>query len=279
MSGSLYLVGIPIGNLDDITLRAVKTLQSVDTIVAEDTRKAKRLLSDLNITGKRFISHGNHNEHQSVDGVMNLLLSGENAAYISDAGMPCISDPGFLLVRAAVEKNIDFKIIPGVTAATTAIAGCGLSSDRFYFHGFLPRKSGERIKTLENLAHLPATLIFYEAPHRVLDTLKDLSSIWRERGCSIGRELTKTYEEFVRGSVQSVYDEFSSRNEILGEFVILVEGASEDAHMQEEDIDTLINQKLEQGAKAKEIRDELAEVFSGSKKELYTKILSLKSNL
>lgn len=279
MSGTLFLVGVPIGNIEDITLRAVSTLKSVDVIVAEDTRKAKRLLSDLNITAKRILSHGNHNEHQSLQGIVQILRSGESVAYISDAGMPCISDPGFLLIRAAIEEEIPHKIIPGVTAVTTAVSGCGLSSDRFYFHGFLPRKSKERQNKLSQLAHLPATLVFYEAPHRVLEALEDIHSLWPTRICTLARELTKTYEEYIRGSVQNVLQTLKSRKEILGEFVILIEGASEDVLLANDNIDTLILKKLEEGAHAKGIRDELADVFAGSKKELYSRILEIKAKM
>ena len=279
MSGTLFLVGVPIGHEEDITVRALNTLKNVSTIVAEDTRKAKRLLSTLGVSGKNMFSHGNHNEHQTVSRVVELLLTGENIAYISDAGMPGISDPGYLLVRAALENNIPHVVIPGVTAVTTAITGSGLACDRFYFHGFLPRKSGERTTTLENLTHLPATLLFYEAPHRVLDTLADMAKLWPNRNCVAARELTKTYEEYVRGTVTEVLQNFTARKEILGEFTLLIAGASAENTLTTESIETLIQQKLEEGAHAKDIRDELSSVFSGSKKELYSKILEIKSGL
>ena len=271
----LYMVGVPIGNFDDITMRALETLKKVDVIAAEDTRKAKKLLDFYKVTGKQILSHGSHNEHHSVDGLISLLQQGQTMAYISDAGMPGISDPGFMLVRAAIQAGVHFDVVPGVTAATTAVTLSGLPCDKFTFHGFLPRKEGARQRYLENIQKAEETHIFYEAPHRVLEMMQAVSDIFPNRLCAVGRELTKTYQECLRGTVEDVLSQLKEKPEILGEFTIILQG---EVNFEEdvEDLDSEILKLLSKGHKVKDIRDELLKKSTLSKKEIYTRILELK---
>jgi 16S rRNA (cytidine1402-2'-O)-methyltransferase len=273
----LFLVGVPIGHFDDMTFRALETLKKVDVIAAEDTRKAKKLLDHFKITGKQVLSHGAHNEHHSVDGLIALIQKGQTMAYISDAGMPGISDPGYMLVRAALQADVVFDVIPGVTAATTAVTLSALPCDKFTFHGFLPRKEGPKLRYLENLMSREETHIFYEAPHRVMDTFAALAQTCPDRLCAVGRELTKIHQECVRGTVADVYQKFQSRDDVLGEFTIILAGQSEVAE-QVESLDDAILTLLAKGMKVKDIRDQLVEKSTLSKKEIYQRILSLKSD-
>lgn len=275
ISVQLYMVGVPIGNFDDITVRALETLKKVDVIAAEDTRKAKKLLDFYKITGKQVLSHGSHNEHHSVDGLISLLQQGKTMAYISDAGMPGISDPGFMLVRAAIQAGITFDVVPGVTAATTAVTLSGLPCDKFTFHAFLPRKEGARKRYLENIQKAEETHVFYEAPHRVLDMMQAVCDVFPKRLCAVGRELTKTYQECLRGTVEDVLKQLKARSEILGEFTIILQGEV-DFEESVEDLDSEIIRLLAQGYKVKDIRDELLKKSALSKKEIYSRILELK---
>ena len=276
MSGTLYLVGVPIGHDDDITYRAVKTLSKVDVIAAEDTRKAKRLLENWQIRPNRLIAHGLHNEHEGAKGICKMLEDGVSIAYISDAGMPGVSDPGYLLSQEALKNQIDVVTLPAVTAATTAVVASGLPCDRFSFQGFLPRKSGERTKKLERLKSYPETLVFYEAPHRILEALGAMIAVWGNRPASLCRELTKVHEEIIRTDLESIKESLTGRSEILGEICLVVAGF-EGEKVSEADLDSAILSALEEGQKAKEIRDDLAEQFDLPKKEVYNRILVLKS--
>ena len=222
----LYLVGVPIGNYDDITLRAINTLKQVDVIVAEDTRKAKRLLDHLQIIPPNLYSHGSHNEHNSAPEISKMLQEGQSVALISDAGMPTISDPGFLLARQATEAGVPVEVIPGVSAVTTAMAISGIAGDKFCFVGFPPRKKGELKSFFSKLADYPETIVLYESPRRIVETLKEGSSILgRGRATCLARELTKTHQEVIRKSLGDILDELQSRKEVLGEITLVIEGA------------------------------------------------------
>jgi 16S rRNA (cytidine1402-2'-O)-methyltransferase len=221
MPGTLYLVSTPIGNLEDITYRAVRILSSVDLIAAEDTRKTKILLDHFNIS-KPMVSYHSFNERQRAPELISKLLAGQSVAVVSDAGTPGISDPAFYLVRSAIEKEIPIVPIPGPSAFTTALIVSGLPTDRFVFEGFLPPKKGRKTK-LESLRSEPRTIILYESPHRVLKTLSDISTYWGNRYVVVARELTKKFEEIVRGPVQSVLQELSQKPQ-RGEYVLVVEG-------------------------------------------------------
>ena len=219
----IYVIPTPIGNLEDITFRAITTLKNVDFILAEDTRKSKKLLNHYNISTK-IISYHQHNEHQKLMKIIENIKSGINYAIISDAGTPSISDPGFLLVRECVKNDILVETLPGPTALIPALVNSGLASDRFVFEGFLPHKKG-RLKRLLKLQAEERTIVLYESPHRLLKTLSSLIEIFgNDRKVSVSRELTKIYEETKRGTVKEVLDYFS-RAKIKGEFVIVIEGS------------------------------------------------------
>ncbi|MBP6387048.1 MAG: 16S rRNA (cytidine(1402)-2'-O)-methyltransferase [Pseudarcicella sp.] len=220
----LFLVPTPIGNLDDITLRSIKTLQKVDVIFAEDTRNSGVLLKHLGIS-KPLFSHHAHNEHHGVAGVIKLIKEGKQVALISDAGTPAISDPGFLLVRACLLENIEIECLPGATAFVPALVNSGLPADRFTFEGFLPQKKG-RQTALKNLQDEERTMIFYESPHRLIKTLTQFAEYYgTERKISVARELSKMYEENIRGTVAEVLQHYTNNpNSVKGEIVIVLAG-------------------------------------------------------
>ncbi|NCA84780.1 MAG: 16S rRNA (cytidine(1402)-2'-O)-methyltransferase [Clostridia bacterium] len=220
----LYLVPTPIGNLDDITLRALRVLQEVDFVLAEDTRTSGVLLRHHNII-KPITAYHQHNEHKVYQNIAMRLAGGATAALMSDAGTPAISDPGFLLVRECIRLGVAVECLPGATAFVPALVDSGLPADRFVFEGFLPHKKGRQSK-LEFLAQLPYTFILYESPHRLLKTLQQLAEhCGTDRQASVSRELTKIYEETVRGTLESVIEHFTT-GIIKGEFVIVVAGKS-----------------------------------------------------
>jgi 16S rRNA (cytidine1402-2'-O)-methyltransferase len=236
LPAGLYLVGTPIGNLEDITLRALRVLRSVDRILCEDTRETRHLLERYDIR-KPLASCHEHNEETRAAEMVDAIRAGERVAMVSDAGMPGISDPGARLARAAIEAGLAVTPVPGANAALTALVGSGLSTERFLFCGFLSSKPGARRTEMERLASVPGvldqgiTLVFYEAPHRLLEMLGDVETVWGA-ACrvAVGRELTKLHEEFLRGDVASMRAEFAARERVRGELVVLVEagpGATE----------------------------------------------------
>ena len=222
-TGTLYLVATPIGNLDDMTFRAVEILKSVPVIAAEDTRQSRKLLTHFGIEGTRLISYHEHNKRSKEEAILELLRGGESVALVTDAGTPGISDPGADIVRAAVEENLPVVPIPGAVAGVTALIASGLPTDRFTFIGFLPREKKNRRAELDELKYRPETLIFYEAPHRVEETVKALLESFGDRDIAIGRELTKRYEQFSRGKL-SACAEWFSQEKPRGEFVLIVGG-------------------------------------------------------
>jgi 16S rRNA (cytidine1402-2'-O)-methyltransferase len=221
--GKLFLVPTPIGNLGDMTFRAVETLNQVDLILAEDTRTSTKLLKHFNIQ-KPLVSFHMHNEHRKLSEVISKLISGYTIAVISDAGTPGISDPGFLLVREAIANEVEVECLPGSTALIPALVQSGLSTERFVFEGFLPPKKGRK-KRFENLVDETRTIILYESPHKILKTLNQLIDFFGpERAVSVSRELSKMYEETFRGTLIEAIEYFSL-NISKGEFVICLEGA------------------------------------------------------
>ena len=216
----LYIVPTPIGNLDDITIRAIDTLKNSDLILAEDTRRAKKLLSHYNISTKIKSYHVN-NEHKKVDEYIELMLEDKRISLITDAGTPCISDPGFLIVRKTIKKGIQITCLPGPTALIPALVLSGLPSDAFIFEGFLPRKKGRKTK-LKEISQNITTTIIYESPYRIIKTLSDLLEFTESnREISISREISKIYEETYRGSLSDALTYFSNKK-IKGEFVICI---------------------------------------------------------
>ena len=218
----LYIVPTPIGNLEDMTFRAIKVLQEVDLILAEDTRTSGKLLKHFDISTP-MQSHHMHNEHKMVDRIVERLKSGESIALISDAGTPAISDPGFLLTRACIENKIEVDCLPGATAFVPALVNSGFPNDKFIFEGFLPIKKGRQTR-LQLLAEETRTMIFYESPHKLIKTLTQFAEYFGEdRKVSVSRELTKLYEETIRGTAKDLLTHFTDKTP-KGEFVIVVEG-------------------------------------------------------
>ncbi len=222
MAGTLYLVATPIGNLEDISRRALRVLSEVDLIACEDTRHTKKLLDHFGIRTKT-ISYHEHNERERASELIERLEAGANVAVVTDAGTPGISDPGFRLVQLAPEAGVRVVPIPGPNALTAALAGSGLPTDEFLFAGFLPARGGERRSVYESLRSIPATLIFYEAPHRIAASLRDAHDILGERQAVVARELTKLHEEFVRGTLSELAKHFSGPNAARGEMVLLID--------------------------------------------------------
>ena len=227
MAGILYVVGTPIGNLEDMSVRAVRTLQEVDFIAAEDTRVTLKLLNHFEIK-KPMVSYHDHNIREKGEVIIAKLQSGENGAIVTDAGMPCISDPGEDLVRLCAENNITVQVVPGPSAAISALALSGLNTSKFVFEGFLTTNKSGRIENLEALKNEPRTLIFYEAPHKLKDTLRDLRKVLGNRKISLCRELTKIHEEVDRTDQDGAIAEYEQRTP-KGEYVLIVEGAPEEA--------------------------------------------------
>jgi 16S rRNA (cytidine1402-2'-O)-methyltransferase len=221
VSGTLFLVATPIGNLEDITFRAVRTLKEVDLIACEDTRHTRRLLDHYGVD-KPTISYHEHNERERVESLIHRLEEGMNIAVVSDAGTPLISDPGYRLVSAAADAGIRIVPVPGPSAILAALTASGLPTDSFFFGGFVSQKQGARRKMLESLATLDCTLVFYEAPHRILETLQDIAEIYGDREIVLTRELTKLHEEFLRGTALALFRNLQERESVKGEITLII---------------------------------------------------------
>lgn len=224
-SGTLYVVPTPIGNLEDMTIRALRILEEVDTVLAEDTRNTGKLLHYFELK-KKMISYHEHNKMARQDQILELLSNGENLALVSDAGMPGISDPGYEVIQAAIQSDFPVVVLPGANAGLSALVGSGLPTDHFYFYGFLPRKKKDRDQALQLLQSIDTTFILYESPHRIEETIKLLAETLGDRQVAIARELTKRYEEYIRGTLLEIADWFGG-NSLKGECCIIVEGARE----------------------------------------------------
>lgn len=224
MAGKLYICPTPIGNLEDITYRTLRILNEVDLIAAEDTRHSLQLLNHFDIS-KPLTSYHEHNKDSKGGYLITKLLEGENIALISDAGMPGISDPGQDIIAEAIENNIEIEVLPGATAFVTALVGSGMDTHKFVFEGFLDRDKKLRRKRLEEIKNEKRTIIFYESPHRLKETLKDMLKYLGNRKIAVNRELTKKYQEIIREDIETVIEIFNNR-EVKGEFVLIVEGFS-----------------------------------------------------
>jgi 16S rRNA (cytidine1402-2'-O)-methyltransferase len=274
-SGILYIVGTPIGNLEDMTFRAVRILQAVDVIAAEDTRHTGKLLHHFQITTPQTSYH-EHNQQRRIPELIEQLHQGKAIALVTDAGMPGISDPGYELVKACVEAGITVVPIPGPSAAITALSAAGLPTDKFVFEGFLPAKGQERKQRLEAIASLTQTLILYEAPHRLRQTLQDLAAVLGEnRQIVLARELTKLHEEFWRGSIGDAIAHYTSR-EPQGEFTLLIAGISlEKPQLSEATIKAELQNLLDQGLSRSEASRQLAQLTSLSRRHIYQLALEI----
>jgi 16S rRNA (cytidine1402-2'-O)-methyltransferase len=273
--GALYLVGTPIGNLEDMTFRAVRILQTVDLIAAEDTRHTGKLLHHFEIKTPQ-VSYHEHNRIERIPELLNLLGEGKAIALVTDAGMPGISDPGYELVKACIEAGIQVVPIPGVSAVITALCAAGLPTDRFVFEGFLPASGQERQKHLESLQTESRTLILYEAPHRLRATLQDLAkSLGANRPIVLARELTKLHEEFWRGTMLEAIAQYT-KEEARGEFTLVVAGTDAEIPMPSDEVlKTELLQIMREGVSRSQASRQLAQLTKLSRRKLYQLALSI----
>ena len=265
--GTLYVVATPIGNLEDITLRALRVLKEVDVIAAEDTRHTQILLSHYGIRTP-LTSYHEHNEKTKARQLMSRLERGEQIALVSDAGTPAISDPGYRLAVEAIRGGIPVIPIPGASALTAVLSAGGLPTDRFVFDGFLPAKKQERRARLRALSSETRTLVIYEAPHRLTETLNDLAEILGDREIVLAREVSKVHEEFLRGRLTEVAKQIAGR-EIKGELTLLIGGSRGQSEVSQEQIEEEIRKLKDDGLRVKEIAEILGEKYGYSKKEIY----------
>lgn len=278
--GILYIVGTPIGNLGDITIRALDTLKNVDIILAEDTRQTLKLLNHFNIE-KRLVSYHRHNEDEKIAQVVSFLNDGKNLALVSDAGMPIISDPGQNLIKYLIQNDFEVIVIPGVTALITGIVKSGFDSTRFTFEGFLSVNKKQRNKRLNGLVNETRTMIFYEAPHKILATLKSIEETLGNRNICIARELTKIHEEYLHLTVKEAIEKIEQEG-IRGEIVLLIEGVSEDSleakrkeEMLEIDSRELVRKYIESGMSKKDAIKTVAKEKKISKNEVYKECIDI----
>jgi len=272
VKGTLYIVSTPIGNLEDITLRALRVLKEASVIAAEDTRHSRKLLAHYGIS-KPLISYWGQTEKTKSAHILERIHSGQSVALISDAGTPGISDPGAILIKKAVEENIKVVSIPGPSALIAALSLSGLPTEEFIFRGFLPPKKSQRQKVLNELSLESRTLIFYEAPHRILETLKDMEKIFVERRAALAKEITKIHEEVLRGSISEILSKLE-KTAIAGEYVITLEGKRDRERTISSDILLEISSLMKKGLGRKEAVKKIAEAYGLSKKELYNKSLA-----
>lgn len=270
---TLFVVGTPIGNMNDITLRQLETLKNVDFIAAEDTRVTLKLLNRYNIK-KPLISYHGHSSAACAESIANRIEGGENAAIVTDAGMPCISDPGEILIKVCSEKGIDIKVVPGPSAVISAIAVSGLNTSRFSFEGFLSVTKKQRLEHLESIKNDRRTLVFYEAPHKLRNTLEDFFKFFGDRKISLCRELTKVYEEVLRMTISEAIDYYKDKNP-KGEYVLVVEGASDltDDDITLEQAVLLAENLINEGIKPSEACKKIAKETSFSKSIIYTELI------
>ena len=276
VAGTLYIVATPIGNLEDITLRALRILKEVDLIAAEDTRHTRKLLTHYDISTP-LTSYHDHSESTKAAGLVETLLTGKSIALVSDAGTPCISDPGYRLVKNAAEADISVVPVPGPSMLTALMSVGGLPTDRFAFEGFLPAKQGQRQRALRELCREKRSLIFYESPHRLLSTLADLAQIFGDRRVVVGRELTKRFEEILRGPVRTILSVFHNRP-VKGEVAFVVEGwDGKDRDAPEQSAAELMQELLAGGAGLKEAAGVVSEVCHISKRDAYALGVKIKA--
>jgi 16S rRNA (cytidine1402-2'-O)-methyltransferase len=267
VTGTLYIVATPIGNLEDITLRALRVLREVDWIACEDTRQTRKLLDHFGIA-KPMVSYHEHNESGRATELVDKLAGGGSGALVSDAGTPLISDPGYRLVQAAIAAAVPVVPIPGVSAGVSALSAAGLPTDAFRFCGFLPPKSTQRRKTLEQWKSETATLIFYETPHRILEALEDVTTVMGLRPVVVARELTKLHEEFLRGTAAEVKSELGSRPSVKGEITLLI-GKTDEVQADDTPLEEAVRVAEQQGLPRMDAIKQVARQRGLSKREVY----------
>lgn len=269
-SGTLYLVPTPIGNLQDMTFRAVATLKEVDFICAEDTRNTGLLLKYFDIATKQISFH-EHNAYEKIPDLIDLLISGRSLAQVSDAGMPSISDPGHDLVKAAIDNDIAVVALPGASAGITALIASGLAPQPHIFYGFLPRKAGQQKSFFESKSLYPETQIFYESPYRVKDTLANMLTCYGDRQVVLVRELTKLFEEYQRGSISEILS-YLEETPLKGECLLIVSGSQVDSEVEltaEVDLVSLVQKEIQAGAKPNQAIKIVAKAYQVNRQELY----------
>lgn len=272
--GTLFIVSTPIGNLEDITLRAIRVLKEADLVAAEDTRHTKHLLDRYEI-GTQLTSYHDHNKEEKAPVLVARMLEGSSVALVSDAGTPGISDPGYFLINLAIDRGIPVIPVPGATAAVAALSVSGMPTDRFVFEGFLPAKQLARQKRLQELRQEERTIIFYEAPHKIIRTVEDMLAVLGDRTAVVTRELTKIHEETIRGPLTSVLERLH-HGSIKGEFTIILHGASKEPHPKDVDAaEYLRNLMLHRGLTKKEAVAAAAEELGLPKKDVYKESLKL----
>lgn len=273
MSGTLYLVATPIGNLGDMTPRALEVLAAADLIAAEDTRRTLQLLNHFSIKGK-LIHYDENNKEKQGPVLLQELLEGKNIALVTDAGFPGISDPGEAMAKLAIEKDVTVVPVPGANACLTALVASGLPSTPFFFGAFLPKSKKNRKEQLEKWKNIPATVVLYEAPHRIVDVLEEILAAWGDRQMAFGRELTKLHEEFWRGTVSQAIA-YLKENTPRGEFVLVIAQASEVPAEDEEEKDPLeaVKEKIAAGVPKKEALAQIAKQFKIPKRDLYNRLI------
>lgn len=275
--GTLYIIATPIGNLADITLRALQVLETVDLIAAEDTRHSRRLLSHYNISA-RVISCHEHNESERARDLVQRLAGGESVALLSDAGTPAVSDPGYRILQTAIAADIPVVPIPGACAAMTALSAAGMETDAFLFVGFLPQKGAKRSTRLAGLAEEPATLIFYESPNRLVQLLREIRELMGDRRVVVAREMTKRHEEFLRGRASEVAEELAGRQAVKGEVTLLVSGNKGGGEVSEQELRQAVAASLEtEAGGSARLAKELSRRFGVPKNRVYDIILEFKS--
>jgi 16S rRNA (cytidine1402-2'-O)-methyltransferase len=275
-AGVLYVVATPIGNREDITLRALNTLKEVDLVAAEDTRKTGNFLGHYQIKN-RLISFHEHNEKKRTPELIGKLLCGMTVALVSNAGTPSVSDPGYRLIEAAIANNIKVVPIPGVSAATAAMSVSGLPTDSFVFVGFAPRKKGKRLKWLAELSAEPRPLIFYESPRRILSLMENMISCMGDRNAMLAREMTKIHEEFIRGTLSQIAKTIGTRPAIKGECTLLVAGSEAAEQIDTEIVKTELKVALQDGQKSlSDITRAIARKYGLPKNEVYDLALKIK---
>ncbi|HFZ7567069.1 16S rRNA (cytidine(1402)-2'-O)-methyltransferase [Streptococcus pyogenes] len=269
-SGTLYLVPTPIGNLQDMTFRAVATLKEVDFICAEDTRNTGLLLKHFDIATKQISFH-EHNAYEKIPDLIDLLISGRSLAQVSDAGMPSISDPGHDLVKAAIDSDIAVVALPGASAGITALIASGLAPQPHVFYGFLPRKAGQQKAFFEDKHHYPETQMFYESPYRIKDTLTNMWACYGDRQVVLVRELTKLFEEYQRGSISEILS-YLEETPLKGECLLIVAGAQVDSEIEltaDVDLVSLVQKEIQAGAKPNQAIKTIAKAYQVNRQELY----------
>ena len=280
--GTFYVVATPIGNLEDITYRAVKILNQVDLIAAEDTRHTLKLLNHFDIENK-CISCNEQNEERRAEEFIGKLKSGKNIALVSDAGTPSVSDPGFKIVRRIIKEKIEVIPIPGCSAAIAGLSVAGLPTDSFIFKGFLPKKKGKRKTIISELTSEKSTLIFYESPRRIVVLIEEMLEIMGNRSAMLAREITKLHEEYIRGDLEYVLDMLKVKDQVKGECTLYIKGSNTEVKIDDQELDNEIKLELSRSDQSKpgtsDIAKNIATRFSLSRKKVYDRVVELKHTL